>query len=43
MVPKGSEHKPYAENECKILMIEPMETINTGNEVSEKTKEGHWI
>ena len=30
VVPRGVEHKPYAEKECKILLIEPAGTINTG-------------
>ncbi|MCG8570065.1 MAG: cupin domain-containing protein [Spirochaetes bacterium] len=32
VVPKGVEHKPFASKECKILLIEPAETINTGDE-----------
>ena len=31
VVKKGIEHKPYAENECKIMIIEPNGVINTGN------------
>ena len=30
VVPKGVEHKPVAEHECRIMMIEPKGTINTG-------------
>lgn len=30
VVPKGAEHKPVAENECHILLIEPAGTVNTG-------------
>jgi len=30
VVPKGIEHKPFAEKECKILIIEPKGVINTG-------------
>jgi mannose-6-phosphate isomerase-like protein (cupin superfamily) len=37
VVPKGVEHKPVAEEECHILLIEPAGTINTGNVVDEKT------
>jgi mannose-6-phosphate isomerase-like protein (cupin superfamily) len=37
VVPKGLEHKPVAEEECHILLIEPAGTINTGNVVDEKT------
>tara|TARA_B100001029_G_C15002203_1_gene418802 strand:+ start:465 stop:824 length:360 start_codon:yes stop_codon:yes gene_type:complete len=37
VVPKGVEHKPCAENECKILVIEPRGVINTGDKVGELT------
>ena len=31
IVPKGVEHKPCAEKECKILVVEPRGVINTGD------------
>jgi len=31
VVPKGVEHKPFAENECKVLLVEPRGVVNTGN------------
>ncbi|MEO5816304.1 MAG: cupin domain-containing protein [Gemmatimonadaceae bacterium] len=31
VVPKGVEHKPVADEETHILLIEPMGTPNTGN------------
>src|SRR3989338_1530060 len=31
VVPKGVEHKPFAEKECKILLVEPVGTVNTGD------------
>jgi len=37
IVPKGVEHKPCAENECKILVIEPRGVINTGGAGGELT------
>jgi mannose-6-phosphate isomerase-like protein (cupin superfamily) len=44
VVPKGVEHKPVAENECHILLIEPADTVNTGNIVDEKTAPNNmWI
>jgi len=44
VVSKGIEHKPIAEEECCILMIEPSGTINTGDTVTEKTHlENEWI
>lgn len=30
VVPKGMEHKPVAEHECHILLIEPAGLVNTG-------------
>ena len=44
VVPRGVEHKPVAEDECHILLIEPAGTINTGNVVDEKTATNvDWI
>ncbi|MBL8062392.1 MAG: cupin domain-containing protein [Anaerolineales bacterium] len=31
VVPKGVEHKPLAEQECHILLIEPAGLVNTGS------------
>ena len=44
VVPKGVEHKPCAENECKILVVEPRGVINTGDAGGELTlTEDIWI
>ncbi|PCI78455.1 MAG: cupin [SAR86 cluster bacterium] len=44
VVPKGVEHKPYAESEVKILLIEPRGVLNTGQEGGERTAENDvWI
>jgi mannose-6-phosphate isomerase-like protein (cupin superfamily) len=44
VVPKGMEHKPSAEKECHILLIELAGTINTGNIVNAMTvQENIWI
>ena len=44
VVPKGVEHKPCAENECKILVIEPKGVINTGDSGGKLTiNEEMWI
>lgn len=44
VVPKGVEHKPLAEEECKILLVEPAGTINTGDLGGELTAEDDvWI
>tara|TARA_B100000212_G_scaffold342253_1_gene328468 strand:+ start:2155 stop:2580 length:426 start_codon:yes stop_codon:yes gene_type:complete len=44
VVPKGVEHKPYAEKECKILIIEPKGVINTGDAGGDLTVDKEtWI
>jgi hypothetical protein len=44
VVPKGVEHKPYAEHEVKLLLIEPHGVLNTGHEGGERTAENDvWI
>jgi mannose-6-phosphate isomerase-like protein (cupin superfamily) len=44
VVPKGTEHKPYAEREVKLLLIEPSGVLNTGDEAGDKTAENDvWI
>jgi len=37
VVPKGVEHKPYAEQEVKLLLIEPRGVLNTGDAGGERT------
>ena len=44
VVPKGVEHKPYAEQEVKLLLIEPRGVLNTGHEGGERTAQNDvWI
>ena len=44
VVPKGVEHKPVAESECHILLIEPAGTINTGDVKADLTAPNNiWI
>lgn len=44
VVPKGVEHKPCAESEVKLLLIEPRGILNTGHEGGERTAENDvWI
>ena len=38
IVPKGTEHKPVAEDEVHILLFEPATTLNTGDTLNEFTK-----
>ena len=39
VVPKGVEHCPKAEEETHVLLIEPRDTINTGDAGGDKTVE----
>ena len=44
VVPKGVEHKPYAEREVKMLLIEPRGVLNTGHEGGDRTAQNDvWI
>ena len=44
VVPKGVEHKPIAQDECQIMLVEPVGTVNAGDADSERTKlEEEWI
>jgi mannose-6-phosphate isomerase-like protein (cupin superfamily) len=44
VVPRGVEHKPYAEHEVKMLLVEPRGVKNTGDEESDREAEGDvWI
>lgn len=38
IVPKGTEHKPCAENEVSVMLFEPATTLNTGDAKSDLTK-----
>lgn len=38
VIPHGEEHMPVAEEETQIMLIEPAGTVNTGGEVSHRTK-----
>jgi mannose-6-phosphate isomerase-like protein (cupin superfamily) len=39
IVPKGVEHKPRADEETHIMLLEPKTTLNTGNLRNERTVE----
>lgn len=48
VVPKGVEHKPSAEGECHVLLVEPAGTLNTGDaagmaEGERASTSGEWI
>lgn len=39
IVPRGVEHKPAADAEVQVLLLEPKTTLNTGNVQNERTRE----
>ena len=44
VVPKGIQHKPYAEEECKVMLVEPKGVVNTGEAESDLTASNDvWI
>lgn len=44
VVPKGLEHKPIAEQECQLMLVEPAGTANTGDAGGERTAPAEqWI
>ena len=43
IIPKGVEHKPVADEETQLVLIEPKTTLNTGNVLNELTKGDQWI
>ena len=44
IVPKGVNHKPIAEDECLVMLVEPRGVVNTGEKVSDYTAPNDvWI
>lgn len=44
IVPKGIQHRPVAKEEVLIMLFEPISTINTGDQISDKTiAHPEWI
>ena len=44
VIPKGKKHKPYADKEAKIMIIEPKGVTNTGDVKNHLTAENdQWI
>ncbi len=44
VVPKGIEHKPVAEQECHVMLVEPAGTLNTGDAGGDLTADDNaWI
>lgn len=44
VVPKGVEHKPMAAQECRIMLVEPKGTVNTGETGGALTAQNNvWV
>lgn len=44
VVPRGVEHRPVAEEEVHVILLEPTSTVNTGDVRDERTKlDPEWI
>lgn len=44
VVPRGVEHKPFAEHECHLMLVEPQGLVNTGQAGGDKTAANDvWI
>jgi mannose-6-phosphate isomerase-like protein (cupin superfamily) len=43
VVPHGTEHRPVADDEVHVLLIEPASTVNTGTAGGERTRPAEWI
>lgn len=44
VVAKGVEHKPYAQHEVRLMLIEPRGVLNTGEALGERTARNDvWI
>ena len=42
VVPRGVEHCPRADEETQVLLIEPVDTVNTGDAGGPLTTEARW-
>ena len=43
VVPHQTEHRPVADGEVHVLLLEPKSTVNTGTAGGERTREVEWI
>lgn len=43
IIPRGVEHKPVAEEEVHVMLLEPKTTVNTGSAGGERTVEDQWV
>jgi mannose-6-phosphate isomerase-like protein (cupin superfamily) len=43
VVPHDTEHRPVADEEAHVLLLEPKSTVNTGTAGGERRREVEWI
>ena len=44
VVRRGEDHKPFADEECKVLLVEPKGVVNKGDAGGQLTAENDvWI
>ena len=44
IVPRGVEHRPIADEECQILLLEPSGVVNTGDGADgDRTAVAEWV
>jgi mannose-6-phosphate isomerase-like protein (cupin superfamily) len=43
VIPRGVEHRPVAERTCRLLLIEPQGTVNTGDADGPSGTPGVWV
>lgn len=43
VVPHGVEHRPVADEEVEVMLLEPKSTVNTGTAGGERTRSVEWI
>lgn len=43
IVPHGVEHRPVADAEVHVLLLEPASTVNTGSAGGARTRDAEWM
>ncbi len=43
VVPHGIEHRPVADAEVHVLLLEPKSAVNTGTAGGDRTREVEWV
>ena len=43
VVPHGTEHRPVADDEVHVLLVEPASTVNTGNAGGDRARAADWV